>query len=92
MTTPVIPVHGIWVNMEIWLNNAKFGAVNCERSRAPTILEMVRVLCQRQVRRGGGVVLKTSLNFSPVLGDLQLFSLAVAAEILPTIKPAALPQ
>lgn len=41
---------------------------------------------------GGGVLLKTSLNFSPPLGDLQLFSLAVAAEILPTIKGAALPQ
>lgn len=39
-----------------------------------------------------GELLKTSLNFSPLLGDLQLFSLAVAAEILTTIKGAALPQ
>lgn len=31
-------------------------------------------------------MLKTLLNFSPMLGDLQLFSLAVTAEILPTIK------
>lgn len=23
MTAPVIPVHGIWVKVEIWLNNAK---------------------------------------------------------------------
>lgn len=23
VTAPVIPVHGIWVKVEIWLNNAK---------------------------------------------------------------------
>lgn len=92
VTTPVIPVHGICVKVEIWLNNAKFGAVSCEKTRAPRVLEMTCVLCQGELRMGRGVVLKIPLNFSPMLGDLQLFSLAVAPEILPTIKRAALPQ
>lgn len=36
-------------------------------------------------------LLKTSLNFSLLMGDPQLFSLEAAAEILPTMR-AALPQ
>lgn len=84
----------IGLKWRTWLNKDKILSIVKVFCGGPE-LEVLCDLCQRQVmlrRLAGGWLLKTSPNFSPLLGDLQLFYLAVAAEILLTIKRAALPQ